>query len=106
MVELAEAMGKRSIDNLITYFNGEDIEGHCSHCQTVMKAEERLLTYGGVGKCTTCTKRRAVDGQQGERSACSVKVDMDGRQECSNVEQMALTIEVWWRKLVEGKEGV
>ena len=89
-------MGKSSIDILIAYFNGEDIEGHSSHCQTVMKAEERLLTYGGVGKCTTCTKRRAVDGQQGERSACSVKVD--GRQECSNVELMGLTVEAWWKR--------
>lgn len=99
MVELAEAMGKRSIDILIAYFNREDIEGHFSHCQTVMKAKERLLTYGGVGKCTTCAKRRAVDGAaRRKKRVCSVKVDMDGRQECSNVRQMALTIEAWWKR--------
>ena len=99
MVELAEAMGKRSIDTLIAYFNGEDIEGHCPHCQTVMKAKERLLIYGGVGKCTTCTKRRAVNvAARRKKRVCSVKVDMDGRQECSNVEQMALTIEAWWKR--------
>ena len=68
MVELAEAMGKRSIDILIAYFNGEDIEGHCSHCQTVMKAKERLLTYSGVGKCTHVPKGGPSTGEQGERS--------------------------------------
>lgn len=67
MVELAKAMGKRSIDILIAYLNGEDIEGHSSHCQTVMKAKERLLTYSGVGKCITCTKRRAVDGAERQK---------------------------------------
>ena len=81
MVELAEAMGKRSIDNLITYFNWEDIEGHCSHCQTVMKAKERLLTYSGVGKCTHVPKGGPSTGEQGERSEFAVSkwIWMDGK---------------------------
>jgi len=33
-----------------------------------------------------------------EASLHSVKVDMDGRQECSNVEHMGLTIEAWWKR--------
>lgn len=67
-MELVEAMSKSSVDILITYFNWEDIEGHCSHCQTVMKAKERLLTYSGVGKCTHVPKGGPSTGEQGERS--------------------------------------
>ena len=88
MVELAKAMGKRSIDILIAYLNGEDIEGHYSHCQTVMKAKERLLTYSGVGKCT---KKRAVAGA--ERQMYNV-YQKEGRRRGREAKEVSLQCQI------------
>ena len=80
-MELVEAMSKSSVDILITYFNWEDIEGHCSHCQTVMKAKERLLTYGGWANVEHVPKGGPSTGQRGKRSEFAVSnlIWMDGK---------------------------